>query len=185
MLSPSNPDACSPLSTWAAGSSSGSSPESTGRANPLWSVDAQSTVVVEGGTHNPNAPPFEFLTRAFLPVVARMGPSATVTLERHGFVPYGNGRIEARIEPGAWQTLELHERGRLVRRGAQERPGRRVEPHEIGDAIERGRSGCERVEGSGVVHSLLLRALMIAQPTRDTRSEIRDPRYEIPPGAFG
>lgn len=84
----------------------------------LWSADTPSTVAVEGGTHNPMAPPFEFLERAFLPVVARMGQRATVALERHGFVPRGNGRIEARIEPGPWRPIELHERGRLVRRGA-------------------------------------------------------------------
>src|SRR5512147_1952671 len=40
-----------------------------------------STVTVEGGTHNPMAPPFDFLARVFLPLVGRMGPRATAVLE--------------------------------------------------------------------------------------------------------
>lgn len=85
----------------------------------LWSLDAPSSVTLEGGTHNPMAPPFEFLERAFLPSVARMGQTASVALERHGFVPNGGGRIRARVEPGTWKRIELHERGRLVGRRAR------------------------------------------------------------------
>jgi len=39
-----------------------------------------SRLILEGGTHNPMAPPFEFLDRAFLPLLRRMGPSVDVTL---------------------------------------------------------------------------------------------------------
>src|SRR4051812_14599417 len=46
-----------------------------------------STIVVEGGTHNPLAPPFEFLDRVYLPILRRMGANVTATLERHGFYP--------------------------------------------------------------------------------------------------
>jgi len=34
-----------------------------------------STLVLEGGTHNPTAPPFDFLKKAYLPLLRRMGPS--------------------------------------------------------------------------------------------------------------
>jgi RNA 3'-terminal phosphate cyclase (ATP) len=32
-----------------------------------------STLVLEGGTHNPHAPPFDFLQKTFLPILNRMG----------------------------------------------------------------------------------------------------------------
>ena len=34
-----------------------------------------------------------FLQKAFLPLVNRMGPRVSATLERHGFYPAGGGRI--------------------------------------------------------------------------------------------
>ena len=38
----------------------------------LLQADGPSTIALEGGTHNPFAPPFDFLARAFLPLVNRM-----------------------------------------------------------------------------------------------------------------
>jgi RNA 3'-terminal phosphate cyclase (ATP) len=71
-----------------------------------------STVTVEGGTHNPMAPPFDFLARAFLPLVGRMGPRATAVLERPGFYPAGGGRFRVVIEPArTFERLDLLERG--------------------------------------------------------------------------
>lgn len=43
-------------------------------------------LVIRGGTHNPMAPPFEFLERVFLPLLARMGARVTLSLDRHGFI---------------------------------------------------------------------------------------------------
>lgn len=72
----------------------------------------RSTLVLEGGTHNPFAPPFDFLEQAFLPILMRMGPSIQVSLERHGFYPAGGGRFRATIEPcKALTPLALVERG--------------------------------------------------------------------------
>jgi RNA 3'-terminal phosphate cyclase (ATP) len=71
-----------------------------------------STVQVEGGTHNPMAPPFEFLARAYLPLVERMGPRSRAVLERPGFYPAGGGRFRIDVEPAArLGRLELLERG--------------------------------------------------------------------------
>lgn len=82
-------------------------------------ASGRSTVVVEGGTHNPLAPPFDFLARAFLPLVARMGPRATAVLERPGFYPAGGGRLRVAIEPApAFGRLELPERGEVRERRA-------------------------------------------------------------------
>src|SRR4051812_34278063 len=44
-----------------------------------------STLTLEGGTHNPFAPPLDFLENAFIPVINRMGPRIEVALERPGF----------------------------------------------------------------------------------------------------
>ncbi len=84
---------------------------------PLMIASAPSCLVIEGGTHNPMAPPVDFLQRVFLPLVARMGPEVELSLVRHGFYPAGGGRIAARIAPAqAMRRLELVERGRVVSR---------------------------------------------------------------------
>lgn len=77
----------------------------------LLRAPSASELVLEGGTHNPAAPPFEFLERSFLPVLARMGAKVELSLERHGFFPRGGGRLRARIEPSSLAALELEERG--------------------------------------------------------------------------
>lgn len=78
----------------------------------LMIADAPSTVVLEGGTHNPWAPPFEFLERSYLPCIERMGPSVKASLERPGFHPAGGGRFVVAIEPVAkLAPLDLRERG--------------------------------------------------------------------------
>lgn len=74
-------------------------------------------VVLEGGTHNPFAPPFEFLERAFVPLLRRMGARVEVRLERHGFYPAGGGRFVAEVAGGGrLEPLELLERGEVRRR---------------------------------------------------------------------
>ncbi len=71
-----------------------------------------STLRLEGGTHNPWAPPFDFLTQSFLPLVARMGPRVDATLVRPGFYPAGGGEFHIAITPTAMlRPLELLERG--------------------------------------------------------------------------
>lgn len=80
----------------------------------LLSAGAPSELVLEGGTHNPMAPPFDFLESAFLPLLGRMGAKVEAKLERHGFYPAGGGRVRVRVEPAKdWTPLELLERGAL------------------------------------------------------------------------
>jgi len=85
----------------------------------LLCADGPSTVTIRGGTHNRMAPPIEFVHDSFLPVLHRLGISATVELVRHGFYPAGGGTICASIQP--WQAraaLDLCERGKALERHA-------------------------------------------------------------------
>ncbi|GMU36260.1 MAG: RNA 3'-terminal phosphate cyclase [Phycisphaerae bacterium] len=87
---------------------------------PLLTAKTPSRIVLEGGTHNPHAPPFDFLERAYLPLVNRMGPKVRATLEQTGFFPAGGGRIVVEVEPAPTLTgFELLERGALKRRLAR------------------------------------------------------------------
>lgn len=81
----------------------------------LLRADAPSRLRLEGGTHNPLAPPFEFLERVFLPTLRRMGADATISLVESGFAPVGGGIIESNINPCARLTsLELRQRGGVL-----------------------------------------------------------------------
>lgn len=78
----------------------------------LLHADRPSTLRLEGGTHNPLAPPFEFVDRVFLPVLRKMGAKVSITLLESGFAPVGGGLIECRIEPCPKLTaIDLHDRG--------------------------------------------------------------------------
>src|SRR5262249_10647780 len=71
-----------------------------------------SRITIEGGTHNPFAPPFDFLARTFLPIVERMGASVDARLERFGFYPAGGGRMTFAIVPcPALRPVTLLHRG--------------------------------------------------------------------------
>ncbi len=80
---------------------------------PLILAGAPSRLVLEGGTHNMMAPPFDFIERCFLPVINRMGPSVSARLVRHGFYPRGGGRIEVDITPAPLRAIECVDRGSL------------------------------------------------------------------------
>lgn len=86
----------------------------------LLTADGPSEITIEGGTHNPFAPPFDFLERAFLPLINRMGPTVEVELVRPGFYPAGGGQFIARITPTKKLTpIDLTERGELIGRRAR------------------------------------------------------------------
>ncbi len=84
---------------------------------PLLMAGGRTVVTLEGGTHNPWAPPFDYLERVFLPVVNRLGPRVEVKLERYGFYPAGGGRFTVTIDPAPrLARLELCDRGPVVDR---------------------------------------------------------------------
>jgi RNA 3'-terminal phosphate cyclase (ATP) len=83
-------------------------------------ASGKSKLILEGGTHNPFAPPFDFLEKAFLPLVNRMGPRVTAELERPGFYPAGGGRMSVTIEPAAeLNRLDIPARGEVLDRRAK------------------------------------------------------------------
>lgn len=84
----------------------------------LMLADGESQVQLSGGTHNPMAPPFDFLERAFAPLVRRLGVGLDLQLQRRGFYPAGGGELVARITPTSATTqplapVDLLERGPL------------------------------------------------------------------------
>ncbi len=81
-------------------------------------ADKPSEIVLEGGTHNPFAPPFDFLKKTFLPVIHRMGPRVDAVLEKPGFYPAGGGRFKVTINPADLKRLDLLERGNIIHQSA-------------------------------------------------------------------
>lgn len=70
-------------------------------------TEGSSTIVIEGGTHNPLAPPFDFLDQAFLPLLRRMGAEAAVRLHRHGFFPAGGGKLGVEVSGSKLAPIDL------------------------------------------------------------------------------
>jgi len=82
----------------------------------LLTAAGESHVRIMGGTHNNGSPPFDFLARSFLPLLARMGADVELTLERYGFYPRGGGEIRARIASAKQLgAMDLAARGALLR----------------------------------------------------------------------
>ncbi|MBA7614944.1 RNA 3'-terminal phosphate cyclase [subsurface metagenome] len=67
----------------------------------LFLADKPSTITVTGGTHNPWAPPFDFLCETFLPAIVTAGFRGNCKLIKHGFFPAGGGKITFDVQP--WQ----------------------------------------------------------------------------------
>jgi len=70
----------------------------------LFLADKPSTVTVTGGTHNPLAPPFDFLFETFLPAIATAGFRGDCKLIKHGFFPAGGGKTTFDVQP--WQEQQ-------------------------------------------------------------------------------
>jgi len=72
--------------------------------------------VVKGGTNNPMAPPVDFLERALLPTLRRIGVSASLELARRGFYPRGQGILKVSTIPATRiSPITLEEFGNIER----------------------------------------------------------------------
>ena len=86
----------------------------------LLTASGPSKLYLRGGTHNPYAPPFDFLARSFLPQLAKTGAQVEAHLDRHGFHPAGGGTFRVYIDPvEKLEPFELLERGETVSRRAR------------------------------------------------------------------
>ncbi len=65
----------------------------------LFLAGEPSAVTVTGGTHNPMAPPFDFLCETFLPAIGEGGFRGSCKLVKHGFYPAGGGKITFAVRP--------------------------------------------------------------------------------------
>jgi RNA 3'-terminal phosphate cyclase (ATP) len=80
----------------------------------LLMLDKPSSVTVEGGTHNPFAPPYDFLEKTFLPLLREMGFKVSAKLQQHGFYPAGGGKVVVDVQPAEeMKRFELLERGEI------------------------------------------------------------------------
>jgi len=85
----------------------------------LLTASRTSDVELIGGTHNPLAPPFEFLAHTFVPLLTRMGPKIRLDCPRRGFFPRGGGRLLAVIHPvDKLKPMELCHRGPVLQKSA-------------------------------------------------------------------
>ncbi len=83
----------------------------------LLCAGGESTLTLEGGTHNPFAPPFDYLQKTFLPQMDRLGAKVEALLERPGFYPAGGGRFRVFVHPSqSLAPFDLVERGAIQRR---------------------------------------------------------------------
>jgi RNA 3'-terminal phosphate cyclase (ATP) len=83
-------------------------------------ADKPSRLVLEGGTHNPMAPSFDFIQHGFLPVLKLMGAEFNARIERYGFYPVGGGKWTITINPPQnFQKIMLDNQGTLLNNQAR------------------------------------------------------------------
>jgi len=81
---------------------------------PLALAQGSSQVTLRGGTHVPWSPPLTYIETVYLPLLARMGVQAQVTLRAWGWYPRGGGEAHLQVEGGTTlKALTLLERGDL------------------------------------------------------------------------
>jgi len=86
----------------------------------LLTASGPSHLTLEGGTHNPWAPPFDFLQKTFIPIINRMEPQVTAILEQPGFYPAGGGLFSVNITPcEKLSVVDMVDRGEIIRRSAR------------------------------------------------------------------
>lgn len=83
-------------------------------------ADGKSELTLQGGTHNPFAPPFDFLEKVFLPIIKKMGATVDAELITPGFYPAGGGKYTVTVEPvKKLNSIDLIDRGHTCAKFAQ------------------------------------------------------------------
>ncbi len=73
---------------------------------PLALAEGVSNLTLRGGTHVAWSPPFDYLKRVYLPVLARVGIRAKVNIQKWGWYPQGGGAIQGTVEGAASSMLQ-------------------------------------------------------------------------------
>jgi RNA 3'-terminal phosphate cyclase (ATP) len=84
---------------------------------PLAGAAEDSRLLLRGGTHLAGSPPFDYVRDVWLPMLARLGIEASVTLAAWGWYPVGKGEVCVRIRAGSatLKPIVIEERGPLLR----------------------------------------------------------------------
>ncbi len=83
----------------------------------LWKAEGESSIIIEGGTHNSMAPTFDFLQNTFAKSLQHIGVKMDLKLHNWGFYPAGGGVVEAVVKPwNATQKMNLLTRGQFIKR---------------------------------------------------------------------
>ena len=87
---------------------------------PLLLAEDKSQLILTGGTHNIHAPSYDFVAQTFLPILNRMGPKVTITIDRYGFYPRGGGQLTVNITPTSHlSSISIMARGKIVAQQAR------------------------------------------------------------------
>lgn len=82
-------------------------------------TETPSTIYLKGGTHNPFAPPYEYISQSFIPLLIKMGANIRSRIARIGFAPGGGGEVSVEIIPvKKLMPLNLFERGKILQQNA-------------------------------------------------------------------
>jgi RNA 3'-terminal phosphate cyclase (ATP) len=76
-------------------------------------------ITFEGGTHNPFAPPFDFLQESFFGLLEKMGAVIQASLVSYGFYPAGGGKFRVKVKgSGGLEKISLEQRGKHIENSA-------------------------------------------------------------------
>jgi RNA 3'-terminal phosphate cyclase (ATP) len=82
---------------------------------PLVLAEGVSTVTLRGATHVDMSPSYDYVHDVWLPMLARMGVRAELSLVRSGWYPIGQGEVKLQITgTGELLPLRLEHRGSLL-----------------------------------------------------------------------
>lgn len=71
--------------------------------------------VVKGGTDTRNAPTINYIKHVLLPMLARMGLDASLTIEKYGYYPKGMGEITLNVQPSQkLKPIKIEELGKIT-----------------------------------------------------------------------
>ncbi|MCS7249858.1 MAG: RNA 3'-terminal phosphate cyclase [candidate division WOR-3 bacterium] len=82
----------------------------------LFFASQPSKVILEGGTHVPFSPIFDYLENILIATIKKFSFFCNARIEKYGFYPIGGGKVSLEVEPfkkGNKNTIEFLERGKL------------------------------------------------------------------------